>query len=159
MSGLNSSRPVCMRCPLHPVNLIRSLLRRVTAYARRGKIGTETHRHAEARRWAGGWFFYPITGWWTKLHAKYFLRPITRKMDNQQLYKRSTGMPIPLIRTYRFFSGIGLGRIANRFIPVCDIDGTLPKNLAPDKLREMVVLDTFDMFSPEYDQPKESRSS
>lgn len=98
--------------------------------------------------------FYPITGWWTKLHAKYFLRPITRKMDNQQLYNKIDRHADTLIRTYRFFSGIGLGRIANRFIPVCDIDGTLPKNLAPDKLREMVVLDTFDMFSPEYDQPK-----
>jgi hypothetical protein len=41
-----------------------------------------------------------------------------------------------------------------RFLPVCDIGGTVPKGLDRAKLREWVVLDTFDMFSPEYDNPQ-----
>ncbi|RZL40985.1 MAG: class I SAM-dependent methyltransferase, partial [Pedobacter sp.] len=31
--------------------------------------------------------FYPIKGWWTKIHAKYFLRPITKRMDQKKLLK------------------------------------------------------------------------
>ena len=37
---------------------------------------------------------------------------------------------------------------------ICDIDGTLPKGLSKEQLRELCVLDTFDMFSPEYDNPQ-----
>ncbi|HMJ48880.1 MAG TPA: class I SAM-dependent methyltransferase [Ferruginibacter sp.] len=98
--------------------------------------------------------FYFISGWWTKVHAKYLLRPFTKKMDHQRLYSmidRNAGW---LIKTSRFFSKIGLGSIMNRFIPICDIEGTLPRNLSEKQLHEMVVLDTFDMFSPEYDQPQ-----
>ena len=98
--------------------------------------------------------FYPIRGWWTKLHAKYLLRPITRKMDHQQLYRLINRHADVLINLSRFCTRIGLGKICNRFIPICDISGTLPADLPKDKLREMVVLDTFDMFSPAYDQPQ-----
>ncbi len=98
--------------------------------------------------------FYPISGWWTKIHAKYILRSYTKKMSHEKLYKTIDKNADWMIRAYRFFSKIGIGKIANRFLPVCDIDGTLPQNLGKEKLREMVVLDTFDMFSPEYDQPQ-----
>ncbi len=98
--------------------------------------------------------FYPIRGWWTKLHAKYIFRPITKKMTHEQLYKKIDRNINWLIKTYKFFSKIGLGKIVNRFLPIVDIDGTLPKNLTPEQLREWCVLDTFDMFSPEYDQPQ-----
>ena len=34
--------------------------------------------------------FYPVRGWWTKLHAKYLLRPWTRRMDHdRRAYRRS----------------------------------------------------------------------
>jgi 2-polyprenyl-3-methyl-5-hydroxy-6-metoxy-1,4-benzoquinol methylase len=98
--------------------------------------------------------FYPIRGWWTKLHAKYLLRPWTKKMSNERLYKKIDRNIDWLIKTYRFFSAIGVGRILNRFLPICDIDGTLPKGLSKEQLRELCVLDTFDMFSPQYDQPQ-----
>ena len=32
--------------------------------------------------------FYPITGWWTKLSAKYMLRPYSKKMSHEKLYKK-----------------------------------------------------------------------
>ncbi|MBS1742104.1 MAG: class I SAM-dependent methyltransferase [Bacteroidetes bacterium] len=98
--------------------------------------------------------FYSVSGWWTKIHAKYLLRPFTRKMSHEQLYKKIDKHADWLIATNRFFSKIGLGKILNRFLPICDIDGTLPSGLSKEKLREMVVLDTFDMFSPQYDQPQ-----
>jgi 2-polyprenyl-3-methyl-5-hydroxy-6-metoxy-1,4-benzoquinol methylase len=97
--------------------------------------------------------FYPIRGWWTKLHAKYIFRPYTKKLPHEKLYKKIDRNIDWLIKTSRFFSKIGLKKL-NRFLPICDIDGTLPKNLSKAQLREMCVLDTFDMYSPEYDQPQ-----
>ena len=102
--------------------------------------------------------FYPITGWWTKLTAKYLLRPFSKKMSHEKLYKKIDKNMDRLIRTYRFLSKAGVGRLFNRFVPICDIDGTLPKGLPYDQLRELCVLDTFDMYSPQYDQPQKISS-
>ena len=97
--------------------------------------------------------FYGVNGWWTKLHAKYIFRPITKKMSHEKLYKKIDANIDWLIKASRFFTKIGLGKL-NRFLPICDIEGTLPKNLPYDQLRELCVLDTFDMFSPEHDHPQ-----
>lgn len=98
--------------------------------------------------------FYGVNGFWTKLQAKYLYRPFTKKMDNEKLYRLIEANVDWMIKTSFFFSKIGLGKIFNRFIPVCDIEGTLPKNIPYSQLRELCVLDTFDMFSPEYDCPQ-----
>lgn len=98
--------------------------------------------------------FYAIRGWWTKIHAKYLLRPFTKKMSNEKLLKLIDANVDWLIRAYRFFDKIGIGRIINRFLPVCDMKTTMPSNLSKRELREWVVLDTFDMFSPEHDHPQ-----
>jgi SAM-dependent methyltransferase len=98
--------------------------------------------------------FYPIRGWWTKFHIKYLLRPYTKKMSNEKLLakiERNIGW---MIKTTTFFNKIGIGRLTNRFIPICDIKATLPPGLSKQELREWCILDTFDMFSPEYDQPQ-----
>jgi hypothetical protein len=58
-----------------------------------------------------------------------------------------------LMKLYFFFNKIGLGFI-NRFLPICSIKETMPKNLSKEELREWVILDTFDMFSPEHDHPQ-----
>lgn len=101
--------------------------------------------------------FYPIRGWWTKVHAKYIFRPFTKKMSHEKLYKKIDKNMDGLIKTYRFLSKIGLGKL-NRFLPICDIDGTLPQNMDDALLREHCVLDTFDMFSPAYDQPQKIKT-
>lgn len=98
--------------------------------------------------------FYPIRGWYTRIHAKYLLRPFTRRMSHDELLNRITKHASTLIAAYRFFDRIGLGRLVNRFIPVCDINTTLPPGLDEKTLREWVILDTFDMFSPAYDNPQ-----
>ena len=98
--------------------------------------------------------FYPVRGWYTKIHAKYLLRPFTRKMDHQKLLGRIERHADRLVASYRFFDSIGLGRIVNRFLPVCDIKRTIPSQLDKAALREWVILDTFDMFSPAHDYPQ-----
>lgn len=98
--------------------------------------------------------FYPVTGWWTKLQAKYILRRWTKNMPHEKLYKKIDRNIDWMIKASRFFSKLGVGRLFNRFIPICDIDGTLPQGLPYAQLRELCVLDTFDMFSPQYDQPQ-----
>jgi len=98
--------------------------------------------------------FYGVNGWWTKLHAKYMYRPFTKKMRYERLYQLIDRNIDWMISASRFFTKIGLGKILNRFIPICDIDGTLPSSLSYKQLRELCVLDTFDMFSPEYDNPQ-----
>lgn len=98
--------------------------------------------------------FYPIRGWWTKIHAKYIFRPYTKKMNHEKLLGWIDKHADRLIKAYRFFDRIGLGKLVNRFLPICDIKGTLPDHLSEKELREWVVLDTFDMFSPEHDHPQ-----
>jgi ubiquinone/menaquinone biosynthesis C-methylase UbiE len=97
--------------------------------------------------------FYPINGWWTKIHAKYLLRPITKKWSNEKLLNKIEKNVDWMISLSKFLQKIKLG-FFRRFIPIVDIYGTLPQNLSPKELREWCVLDTFDMFSPQYDQPQ-----
>jgi SAM-dependent methyltransferase len=98
--------------------------------------------------------FYPVKGWWTKIHAKYLIRPFTKKMNHEKLLKTIARNADWMINLSTFFNKIGLGRITNRFIPICDIKNTLPQNLNKKELREWVILDTFDMLSPQYDHPQ-----
>jgi hypothetical protein len=98
--------------------------------------------------------FYPINGWWTKIHSKYILRPYTKKMSHQKLLNLIERTASRLISLSSFFDRIGMGRFVNRFLPVCDIKGTMPRGLGKEELREWVILDTFDMFSPEHDHPQ-----
>ena len=98
--------------------------------------------------------FYPVKGWWTKVHAKYLLRPITKRMSHEKLLGKIERNADRLINLYTFFDKIGIGRIMNRFLPICDIKGTLPSNLTKEELREWVILDTFDMYSPQHDHPQ-----
>ncbi len=98
--------------------------------------------------------FYPIKGWYTKINAKYMLRPYTKKMSHEKLLGKIERNANRLIKTYNFFDKLKLGMIAHRFIPICDIKRTFPNNLSKEALREWVILDTFDMFSPAYDNPQ-----
>ncbi len=98
--------------------------------------------------------FYPIKGWYTKINAKYMLRPWTKKMSHEKLLNKIDRNADRLIKTYKVIDKMGLAMIGHRFLPMCDINRTLPANLSKEELREWVVLDTFDMFSPAYDNPQ-----
>jgi ubiquinone/menaquinone biosynthesis C-methylase UbiE len=98
--------------------------------------------------------FYPIKGWWTKVHAKYLFRPFTKRMSHEKLLQKIERNSGWLIKTYNFFDKIRIGKVVNRFLPICDVKGTLPHDLSAQELKEWVILDTFDMFSPEHDHPQ-----
>ena len=97
--------------------------------------------------------FYPINGFWTKISAKYILRPLLKRLPNNILLKLIEYSANTFINLYFIFNKFGLN-ILTRFIPICDIKNALPDNLSREKLREWVILDTFDMFSPKYDNPQ-----
>lgn len=97
--------------------------------------------------------FYPIRGWWTKIHAKYLLRPITRRISQDRLLTLIEGNADRLMRLSNGLDRIGLG-ILRRFLPIVDFKLAMPSGLTEQQLREWVVLDTFDMFSPRFDNPQ-----
>lgn len=97
--------------------------------------------------------FYPINGFWTKISAKYILRPILKKFSNKFLLNIIEFTANFFIFFYWLFTKLGLN-FMTRFLPICDIKNALPNNLSKNSLREWVILDTFDMFSPEYDNPQ-----
>ena len=97
--------------------------------------------------------FYPVNGWWTKWHAKYLLRPFIKRISHSRLMKLIEDNIDWLMKLEHGLHRVGLGVLA-RFLPIVDIQGTLPKSLLAAEKREWAILDTFDMFSPEYDNPQ-----
>jgi ubiquinone/menaquinone biosynthesis C-methylase UbiE len=97
--------------------------------------------------------FYPIKGWWTKIHAKYIFRTITKGFSDKRLMQMIEENINWLMKAELILHQLKLG-ILTRFLPVVDIQGTLPKYLSENEKREWAILDTFDMFSPEYDNPQ-----
>ena len=97
--------------------------------------------------------FYPIKGWYTKLSAKYLLRPLTRRISPKTLHKLVRATVPYSLALYQLLKKIGL-RPLTRFVPICDVDGTLPPGMCRKELVEWCALDTFDMFSPAYDNPQ-----
>ncbi|GAA5262954.1 methyltransferase domain-containing protein [Methanocalculus sp. MC3] len=88
------------------------------------------------------------------LITKYWVRPITRHIQPEKLYR--------WCRTYVYFMWPLSSFLSKRFgdfgkkinwtLLVADYRGVL--TLSEDKLKEMAVLDTFDMLSPMYDYPQ-----
>lgn len=97
--------------------------------------------------------FYQIRGWWTKIHAKYLLRPIAKRIRHDRLLALIDRNADWLLKAHDGLSRLHLHALT-RFLPLVDASGTLPKDLSPKQRREWTVLDTFDMFSPEHDHPQ-----
>ena len=97
--------------------------------------------------------FYAVKGWWTKVNAKYILRPITKRMPHDRLFKLIERNVDWLIKAHFFLHRVGLGVLA-RFLPVCNVKESFPATLTSSELREWTVLDTFDQYSPEHDHPQ-----
>lgn len=96
--------------------------------------------------------FYPVRGWWTKLHAKYLLRPITRRMDHERLLRLVDRNVDWMMATSDRLRRMRLG-VLTRFLPLVD-QASLPRGLSPEQRRIWSVLDTFDQYSPEHDHPQ-----
>jgi 2-polyprenyl-3-methyl-5-hydroxy-6-metoxy-1,4-benzoquinol methylase/uncharacterized protein YbaR (Trm112 family) len=93
---------------------------------------------------------------WTRLYAKYLLRSLTRRMDKQKLLSKiKTIMPVFFPLTNVLFKVPLAGRFFMFAIPIANYvnEPTLTKQQRYD----WAVLDTFDMLSPQYDQPRTQR--
>jgi SAM-dependent methyltransferase len=83
-------------------------------------------------------------------HWKYVLRPITRRMDKECLYRIIsviTPRLMPLAATLRKFAG----RVGCRLVPILEYSHL---KLPPSVNKEWAILDTFDMYSPVHDHPQ-----
>ena len=97
--------------------------------------------------------FYPINGWWTKVHAKYIFRPWAKKMSHEKLYEVINSNINWLIKVSTLLSRFRLN-LLTRFLPLVDLRTIPTVGLNKSQFREWVLLDTFDMFSPEHDHPQ-----
>ncbi len=96
--------------------------------------------------------FYPINGWYTKLHSKYLLRPITKRLPKPVLLNLIRLNIRWMLALFDLLCALRLGALT-RFIPITDVRG-FPRSLSPTQRREWAVMDTFDGLSPEYDNPQ-----
>jgi SAM-dependent methyltransferase len=88
----------------------------------------------------------------SKINAKYLLRPLTKRMDHERLLALIDRNIDWLMALSGGMTRIGLG-VLTRFLPLTDLR-LYPKYLTRAELREWALLDTFDMYSPEYDNPQ-----
>ena len=95
--------------------------------------------------------FYPIKGWYTKINSKYILRPLTKHLNHKILYKLISSNINWMIKLFDFLCFIHLKHLT-RFIPIADLS-IFPHNLNKSQRRIWAIMDTFDMFSPEFDNP------
>ncbi len=95
--------------------------------------------------------FYPINGWYTKIHSKYILRPLTKRLPNKTLLKLISLNVDWMIKIFDLLCFLKLNFLT-RFIPITDISN-FPKELSRKQRKEWAIMDTFDGFSPEFDKP------
>ena len=95
---------------------------------------------------------YPRTPW-NVLWPKYWLRPLTKRIAHERLFRLVTRM-VDLVWPLSLALGRvpHAGRKLRHALPVANYDGVLP--LTPRQLKEWAVLDTFDMLAPAHDHPQ-----
>jgi SAM-dependent methyltransferase len=96
--------------------------------------------------------FYQKT-WRSMLLPKYWMRPITKRMPKTGLFailELLVPKLLPLSRILGRVPVIGGG--LKRMVPVANYAGILP--LSEEQHLEWSLLDTFDMLSPEFDNPQ-----
>ena len=87
------------------------------------------------------------------LWCKYWLRPITKRMPAEQLFRVVGWMTPVLLRMSDALRRVPVaGRHLRYALPVVNYRGVYP--LSEAQLREWAVLDTFDMLSPAHDHPQ-----
>lgn len=90
---------------------------------------------------------------WTLLYPKYWLRPITKRIEKTRLLRIIKGlMPLLFPITNLLFRLPVLGPLFVFMIPVANYVNE--PRLTRSQRYDWAILDTFDMLSPEYDQPQ-----
>jgi 2-polyprenyl-3-methyl-5-hydroxy-6-metoxy-1,4-benzoquinol methylase len=84
------------------------------------------------------------------LQWKYLLRPLTRSMDPERLYRTLSAVVPALVGPTRLLRRLA-GRAGARLSPIVEYSHL---GLSPEQNREWALLDTFDMYAPAYDKPQ-----
>jgi SAM-dependent methyltransferase len=95
---------------------------------------------------------YPKT-WMNVLWPKNWLRPLTKRMPRERLFRiveRAVPVLLPVSRAIARIPRVG--RKLKHLVPVSNYAGIYPLN--EQQLREWAILDTFDLLSPAYDSPQ-----
>lgn len=84
------------------------------------------------------------------LQWKYLLRPVTRWMNKETLYK-VIALLVPILMPFARFMRSSLGGAGARLSPIVEYTHLgLPSEIN----KEWAILDTFDMYSPTHDHPQ-----
>jgi uncharacterized protein YbaR (Trm112 family) len=95
---------------------------------------------------------YPKTGL-EPLWPKYWLRPLTKRMDEVRLLKVVRALTPSLLGVSDLIGRVPVvGRRLRYLVPVVNYRGLQP--LTDEQLVEFGVLDTFDMLAPAHDHPQ-----
>lgn len=84
------------------------------------------------------------------LQWKYVLRPLTRRMNKERLYRlvsKAVRLLLPVAAGLRRM----VGPMGARLVPIVEYSYL---GLPPDVNEEWAILDTFDMYSPAHDHPQ-----
>lgn len=81
---------------------------------------------------------------------KYFLRPLTKRMNKELLYKIISAIVPKLIPMAKLFRKLG-GKYGSRLLPIVEYSYL---GISEHLNDQWAILDTFDMFSPMYDHPQ-----
>jgi len=96
--------------------------------------------------------FY-MQSWKNVIHPKYWLRPFTKRMSSDVLFKLLHYLVPKLLPLSILFGRVPkIGQIIKQIIPVVNYKGVYP--LRDQQLIEWALLDTFDWLSPEFDFPQ-----
>jgi len=96
--------------------------------------------------------FYPINAWYTRIHSKYILRPVTKRLPKPLLLRLLQVNIRWMLPLFDLLCALRLGALT-RFIPITDLR-LFPRGLSTDQRREWAVMDTFDGLSPQFDNPQ-----
>lgn len=89
----------------------------------------------------------------TMLHSKYLVRPFSKHISQQNLFRLLQKLVPILLPISQFLGRIPIfGKVLKRLVPVADYTGIFP--LSKNQLNEWALLDTFDMLGPTYDNPQ-----
>lgn len=95
--------------------------------------------------------------WKSALLPKYWLRPLTKRMNKKRLYRMLERAVPWLLALSTSLGRVPLaGRLLKRVVPVANYVDSLP--LTREQHLEWSLLDTFDWLSPEHDHPQTARS-
>lgn len=96
---------------------------------------------------------YYRKSWKSALLPVYLVRPFTKRVPRAALFSALQRIVPTLLPLSRVLGSIPIaGRVVKRVVPIIEYYGVFP--FTPKQHLEWALLDTFDVWAPEYDQPQ-----